>query len=385
MPPQTISQNEFEKSDEFPDTVESYEEQVDSSRAVQEYLGELKLKLQSTLETSVVVGKRGERLPDLSELPQLVELFSTLGLDEQQYLAIFSSWTSFNGLKKVAYEGDKINLPHMKRDSIREAMHVEYKMMQREIVAITEYAKMYNKAELQAIISIFGIHHFSRYTPEMLHGQLEAWMRGDLPEHVVVSAKSDWNGALSNEGPDNTFVITGEQVFFFEAGSGKEIADIAVQIGNRERESGRVPEKDSPVKYFVIHAHANSSGMLLSDSEEGKVLVEDYERSAIQRSKIGAENNNYRRHLGSEAKIILRGCSTAADNKDGPNIATTISDEHDMFVEAAKFPTMGMSIVDDNVKFTVSKPRWFFGKREVKGLEEGVELDGRGGDGVLER
>lgn len=382
MPPQTTSE-EYVEANELLESVDSHElERADSSIAVQEYTDELQAKFEPTLESSQITGKRGDRLPQLSELPELTKLMSELGLDEQQSQAIFSSWTSFNGLKRSVTEKDKKNLPNLSREIIQLGLQSESEMMKKEIEAIANYTEKYSTAELQAIISIFGIHHFSRYSPEMLHDQLEAWMGSSLPENVVVSARSDWNGAMSSEGEAHGFQYLDEQTFYFEVGSGEEIGQVAVQIGNRERQLGRVPEETNPVKNFLIHAHANPNAMRLSDSDGGMLVVEDYEESARQRSKIGAKVNNYQKHLGKGARIILRGCSTAGDNGDKPNIATTISDEHDAFVEAAEFPTRDVVINGDTVKFYISKNKRFW--RDAEGFEDGIELDGRGGNGVLQ-
>ncbi len=381
MPPQATSE-EYIESNELLESVDQHElEKPDSTKAAEEYVDELQTRFKPTLESSRVTGQRSDRLPELSDLPELSKLMSKLGLDEEQTKAIFTSWTSFNGLKRAASKVDRKKLPNLPREVIQQGLQAESEMMQKEIEAITDYAEKYSTAELQAIISIFGIHHFSRYSAEMLHEQLSAWMGGSLPENVVVSARSDWNGAMSDEGEAHGFQYLDEQTFYFEVGSGKEIGEVALQIGGRERQHGRVPEETNPVKNFLIHAHANPDAMRLSDSENGMLTVEDYADSAQKRSKIGAKINNYQKHLGKEARIILRGCSTAGDNGDKLNIATTISDEHDVFVEAAEFPTRGVVINGDTVKFYVSKNRKFW--RDTEGYEDGIELDGRGGNGVL--
>lgn len=381
MPPQ-ITSEEYVENNELLESVDQHElEKPDPAKAVKEYVEGLHTKFEPMLESARVIGQRSDRIPELSELPELSGLMSQLGLDEEQTQAIFTSWTSFNGLKRAVSNADRKKLPNVPREVIEQGLQTESEMMQKEIEAITDFTEKYSSAELQAVISIFGIHHFSRYSAEMLHEQLEAWMGNSLPKNVVVSARSDWNGAMSDEGEAHGFQYVDEQTFYFEAGSGKEIGEVALQVGNRERQLGRIPEETNPVKNFLIHAHANPNAMLLSDTENGRLFVEDYEDSAQKRSKIGAKVNNYQKHLGKGARIILRGCSTAGDNGDKPNIATTISDEHDVFVEAAEFPTRSVVINGDTVKFYVSKNRKFW--RDTEGFEDGIELDGRGGDGVL--
>jgi hypothetical protein len=52
--------------------------------------------------------------------------------------------------------------------------------------------------------------------------------------------------------------------------------------------------------------------------------------------------------LGSKFRVILKGCSTAAEVKYGKNIAEAISAHHDVRVEGSKEATHGSIILEED-------------------------------------
>lgn len=64
--------------------------------------------------------------------------------------------------------------------------------------------------------------------------------------------------------------------------------------------------------------------------------------------KIGAELNDFERHLGKDFEVILQSCSTAGEgNGNGKNIAEAMSEGHKTEVSASNVSIHALTIASD--------------------------------------
>lgn len=306
------------------------------------------------LETGELdLAKLGSRPSSAEFFPLLADKVKTFGFSEEETDRIISAWASFSAFKTADMKpGDKAIAP----DTVLDAVSDQAQNTEREILALVEYASLYGDAEATQLHQTFGIRHFSRYEHKQLHGQLVSWNAGeDLPEHIVVVAEEDWNGAFASpkrwrtmfDGdiwPEDQSSQLG--IYFFEAASGKDVAEVAVDIGNRERQAGRDPLDVDPVKTFTIAAHGSSGSLFFSSKKGGRVLSQDYEQTL--KSEADISENDYKKHLGKDFEVILYACETAAPPKNSAkrNFATAMSDGHNARLHATATKPWGVNIVE---------------------------------------
>ena len=284
-----------------------------------------------------------EQKPKLADLPEIRARFEHLGVTPELAEAMLDSWLSYSALSRKLYNGGDIRSVATGED-IDSTLAEQGKQLVKQAEAFTSYVEHFGIEETTAIATTFGIYNFIRYKPEQLHHQLLSWQSGKLStKNVVVSARTDWNGAVSEAGMEFERVLGEEGLFCFEVNDSIELAKVAVAIGNRERAMGRQPEVDNGLSNFIIDCHAGPYGILLGT--RGQHLdATDYIREPLN----GQRANTYRRHLGSKFRVILKACSTAAEVKYGKNIAEAISDHHDVRVEGSTEATHGSIILEED-------------------------------------
>lgn len=295
--------------------------------------------------------------PDVSQFPLIVDQFAELGIEPELADRLFRSWSSYSAASRATYKSDGVSLRALTPKERDDISKDQTKHTVLEVRALTGYADQYGKEELKEVINTFGIHHFSLYMAEKLHSQIEMWKDGKTPiENIVVNAHTDWNGSSSGLGGDSLQALGSGNTCFFEVGSKLELAKVMVDVGNRERTNGREPEQTNSVKNVLIHAHANREGLLLGVDNETLSLA-DYLAASRNRTRINGRINNYRRHLGNNYRVLLQACSTADQSQGDNNIAHTIADQHDTFVEGSPFITSGMLIIytDGSVSFSTTE------------------------------
>ncbi len=273
-----------------------------------------------------------------------------LGLPRDVAEEMLASWTTHEAYIRNFYssEEDKFSLPKEAPDQevLAKLAKQQSDALQFQLDSIEAYEKAYGQESLNEIINNFGIYNFGRYRQLELYEQNQRWLSGEPVGSVVVNARFDWN---SYTGKNPVFQDEqGKGVFIFEANSGTETARIAVRVGQRERQQGRQPD----VKRFIVHAHGNEDGMTIGTSGES-IDTRMYRQAARDRTKIpGSEVNDYKKHLGENFEVILQSCSTAGENV-GPNIATVMSEGHDVKVTASSVTISGLIIRSDgSVQFS---------------------------------
>ncbi|MEI7682846.1 MAG: hypothetical protein WCJ24_00925 [Candidatus Saccharibacteria bacterium] len=318
---------------------------AEDTKAIERYCSNCKIQLecegafQKYLQPVRELGDRKsldiEKQPKLADLPELRARFEHLGISPELAGGMLDSWLTYSALRKLG--------------NIDSTLVEQGKQLVEQAEAITNYVERFGSEETIALTNIFGIYNFIRYKPEQLHNQLLSWQSGELPtKNVVVSARADWNGAISDSGTSFERVLGEEGLFCFEVNDRVELARVAVAIGNRERSMGREPEEVNGLKNFIINGHANPKGILLGT--RGQHLdATDYKQEPLN----GQRANTYRRHLGSNFRVILKACSTAGEVENGKNIAEAISDYHEVHVVGSSVATNGAIIIepDGEVRF----------------------------------
>ncbi|MCA1806606.1 MAG: hypothetical protein LC687_01905, partial [Actinobacteria bacterium] len=289
-----------------------------------------------------------EQKPRLRDLPETRAQLERLGVASELAEAMLDSWLSYSALHRRLYnDGEKRS--KVVGEDIDSTLEGQGKQVAEQVAALARYVESYGVEETTELVDTFGIYNFIRYRPEQLHNQLLSWQSGEVPaRNIVASAHADWNGSMADAGRSIERVLGEDGLFCFEVNDKVDIAKLAVAVGNRERAMGREPEKDGGIKNFVINAHASPTGMLLGT--RGQYFeVSDYTEEPLN----GQRANTYRRHLGSNFRVILKACSTAGEVTHGKNIAETISDYHDVRVEGSKVDTSGSIIIepDGTVRF----------------------------------
>jgi len=293
-------------------------------------------------------------LPSLKDYPELRARFNAIGITPELAEDIFNSWNTKSELKSLLYNDDR-TIPETKPEDIQSALPMQAEILIPKIEALEKYISEYGLEETKKIIDIFGIFHFSRYSDGILHKQLIQWEDSEAPiRNIVVTAKSDWNGALDSAGKPYESLLENEGTFYFEVNDRIQLARVAVSAGNRERSMGRNPEQESQLRNFIINAHASPDGILLGVNGD-RLSVEDYLEVPLN----GAKANTYKKHLGSNYRVILKACSTAGEVEDGKNIAESISDGHEVRVEGSNVLTYGSISIDPdgNISFNNGKVR----------------------------
>lgn len=252
--------------------------------------------------------------PSLEMLPAFQERFAQLGINPDQAQQIFASWNTFRSFNKVLTghnEFDKLSDPNYKipPNYVTEMVKLQTEKFTKHIDAISSYAEQYGNDELRTVIDTFGIYNFTKLTPERLHNQLERWNAGDIPAHtILVSARSDHNGALSEDGNNsldkNPQTVPEEGFYLFEANDAVGLAKIAIKIGQHERAQGREPD----ILNFIVSAHGAPQGVWLGVNDE-RLDVMDYVAARVGQEQYG-RRNNYHQHLGENYRLILQACST---------------------------------------------------------------------------
>ena len=293
-------------------------------------------------------------LPSLKDYPELSARLNAIGISPELAEDIFNSWNTKSELNRLLYNDDR-TISETKPEDIQYALPMQAERLIPQIEALEKHISEYGFEETKKIIDIFGIYHFSRYPDGILHKQLRQWENSEAPiKNIVVTAKSDWNGALDSAGKTYVNGIEEDGLFYFEVNDKIQLAKVAVSVGNRERSMGRNPEQESQLKNFKINAHASPSGILFGVNGE-RLSVEDYLGEPLSGSKA----NTYKKHLGSNYRVILEACSTAGEVKDGKNIAESISDGHEVSVDGTSESSYGAIIIDPdgNVRFNGGKVR----------------------------
>lgn len=289
-----------------------------------------------------------EQKPKLADLPEIRARFEHLGITPELAEGMLESWLTYSALGRRLYNDGEMRSEATGED-IDSTLAEQGEQLVKQVEALTNYVERFGIEETIALTNTFGIYNFIRYKPEHLHGQILSWQSGELPaRNVVVSARADWNGAVSDAGTSFERVLGEDGLFCFEVNDRIELARVAVAIGNRERAMGREPEEVNGLDNFIIDGHANPNGILLGT--RGQHLdATDYMREPFN----GQRANTYRRHLGSKFRVILKACSTADEVEYGKNIAEAISDHHDVRVEGSKVATNGGIVIepDGTVRF----------------------------------
>ena len=300
--------------------------------------------------------------PTLKDLPSLRTVFDTVGLSEEQMHTAFDSWNSYDPLgailsNKHEEDPDYVCLPADKEAAVSAgSMHIR-----EHTEALQAYAEAHGNNELAYIIETFGIVNFREYDPVALHEQLESWKANESSyENIVITTRSDWNGAFTRR-EANLKPVLGPSTVYLEAGSSIDIAKALVAYGNRERAGGRNPLAEAPVKNIIISGHGSPDGILLgSDGQQLDIYqymkrekmrnrlnnrIQDGEPVPVGSSRI----NDYRRHLGSEFRIILDACSTDGNAWGSTNLAQTLTEQHAANTAGYSAPTYGaFKILPDN-------------------------------------
>ncbi|MGB3094579.1 MAG: hypothetical protein WBB49_01665 [Microgenomates group bacterium] len=297
--------------------------------------------------------------PDLQQFPKIIGRFQELGIDQSTAQRMFQSWSTYSAASRITYKDEEESSRTLTSQEKQRAIEDQVKHMTNEVAAITSYADIYGKAELNEIIQTFGLYNLSLYEVPHLHKQLLQWKTGDTPiTNIVIGARTDWNGSSSNLGNDSIRAMGDEDAIFFEAGSEFEIAKILIAVGNHERQFGRDPLQTNAIRNVLIHAHANARGLALGP--EGEDLdLHDYLDAEKRQAKIKGRANDYRKHLGNNFRILLQACSTAGETADGINIANRIAEYHNADVEGSPFITNGMLVInpDGSVTFNTTEGR----------------------------
>lgn len=294
----------------------------------------------------------------LDRMPALQQRFDELAISPELADDMYASWHTYNAYDSAMYELHlKPNETPTKEQMIKVLEETNRKFpafIGGQIEALTSYAEHYGKEELHEIINTFGVYNFLRAEKWQLHSQLQRWKAGkDLPKNILVKARTDWNAALiSNKQQHDLF---GEEGFYyFEANDAKQIAAIAVAIGNRERENLRDPLQTNSVENFVINAHADPYGLLLGVYGD-RLNAADYANAEQERTEtalklktISPRVRDFRRHLGNKFRLILQGCNTAGEAMNGKNIKTAIGEGHNVRTEGSTDLVKSFTVNADN-------------------------------------
>ncbi len=344
-------------------------------------------------------GRSGNRLPKinavktpeigLEDLPLLKYMFKELGFDDnpsgEQNTAsatdIFDSWMSYDSIKYAQLKlldkkqnrwrmGSKRKpASHYGVMDTASALTDQKDTLMREADAFFGYESHVNNAgdigyysidkrgETKYVVETFGIHHFSRYKAPQLHSQAKSW--GLRPsraiDNVVVSAQTDWNGAFFRAGSQIELPEHQETVFF-ETGSSRDLASMAITIGKRERD---FQKREPNIKRVVLLAHANSKSLVLGQGNE--LSIADYDEAEKNRRKLSKISNNqpklntYERHLGPKFEVILYACDAAKERKILPTkntIAGRIQKGHAInTLHGAAIKPTGLVITEDSTRY----------------------------------
>src|SRR6185369_2876198 len=122
----------------------------------------------------------------------------------------------------------------------------------------------------------------------------------------------------------------------FEAGSKKQVAEIAMEVGDHERSAGREPD----VSDFIIMNHGNSEGdvAFVRLGPDESLSTRDYTEAEAGREKLGdqARINDYTRSLGPHYRNVLVVCKgAAAPPKGGKSLGEAMRDGHNATVLAS--------------------------------------------------
>ena len=289
---------------------------------------------------------------EIGSMPLLQKKMTELGLSPELVKDIFDSWRTYDEFIINANEEFSHSGEHMQEPPNEAILNLiakkQAEAISTQFESLKSFANTYGLETMQQVIANFGIYNFSRHGAEKLANQNERWIAGEKVRSVVAEARSDWN-AISGKEPIFE-ELQGEGVFYFEANSGLQLAQLAVEIGRRERANGREPD----ITNFIIHAHGSPDGMVMGVNGE-EINTRLYREAAAKNGRIGAtERNDYSKHLGENFEIILQSCSTAGDNGDEENIAGLMSKAHDTRVLASPVTISFIKIQNDGaVKFSV--------------------------------
>jgi|GEM_PF-1611668 len=289
-----------------------------------------------------------ELRPKLADIPAIVSQFERLGISSELAERMADSWLSLSAISRRLY-GDGNMRSEVTPQDILISSGEQARELAKQAEALADYVERFGIEETTELANTFGICNFIRYNPEQLHNQMISWRSGERPaRNIVVSALADWNGAVSDAGKSFERVLSEEGLYCFEVSDKVELAKVAVAVGNRERAAGQNPEETNSIKNFIIDGHANPYGILLGTRGQALDAV-DYTKDPLN----GKRANTYKRHLGSNFRVILKACSTAGEVEYGKNIAEAISDHHDVRVEGSKVNTRGAIIIeaDGSVRF----------------------------------
>lgn len=185
------------------------------------------------------------------------------------------------------------------------------------------------RGAVRTLRSEFGIENFSRYTKEMLVDQYDN--RDDVrkPYGIVISPKSDYNGAFarysfSEDAYDALYkqVCDKYHMRIFEAGSRFGVARALVAAQKRYTDHGV-----GKIAFGVVGGHGTRETIQFGDDADGaRLRIDDLQGHGASRSGAFFEPG---------ATIVLRSCSTG---KEG-GIAQKISEVMGLRVIGPDIPT----------------------------------------------
>ncbi len=233
---------------------------------------------------------------------------------------IFASWDTYDQLERK---------PGLHKRQIIKAADIHAGWMSDQWQAISDYKEAYGIDELLDVINTFGIYNFIRIYKAVLHEQWKEWSAGQVPvKNLIIVARSDHNNALQNaaKGESRSFFENKSGLFYFEAGSGKELDKIGRLVRARETSNGRKPDLD----YILINCHANDSFLTLSEYEGGQIEAEAYEEISSKHERAGDHFRfrTYKEYFGDNFELLLKGCYVRRVRQAGDNIASTLEKRH---------------------------------------------------------
>ncbi|MEK7599478.1 MAG: hypothetical protein AAB462_00370 [Patescibacteria group bacterium] len=317
---------------------------IELKSAYKRAFGEISYPIEAAKETFAKI--------DFSEVPMIGSRLAKLGLSPELSKDMFEAWGTYQAYANRAFEGgNSDDLPQEAPDeqTMSSIVDKQAEAIKYNLESLESFAEEYGVETMQQVIDNFGIRNFARYKAPELIEQNERWLSGDgAAKSVVVNARSDWNSYV---GKGAIFEKTDQEGrFIFEAGSGAEVAKVAVRVGQRERVAGRQPN----VSDFIVHAHGSPNVMVMGPNGES-IDTKAYHEAALKRQKLhNTELNDYKKHLGENFQLILYSCSTAGESDEAgtDNMAETMSEAHDTKVLASDVTVSGLTIkADGSVEF----------------------------------
>lgn len=304
------------------------------------YLDEYGLLLLRLKKDGDIGNMYGQKMPPLDSFPRVIARFEKLGIDKNLAQDIFASWSTIDPLR-VFVEQSNPDVPFDQvqptDDEVKRAYDYRSRAMVYKLRMMSEYATEYGIEELRGLIDIFGIYNLDRYPQEQLHRQVTEWHEGKVPaENIIATARKDYSG-FSLDTSDEYLRNTGSGTFIFEVNDPTALANAAVDVGKRERTTGRTPD----LKNYIIVAHMMSDAMILGVNNEA-LEVKDY--TDTENGDLRRERNSYVRHLGNNYRLVLLGCNAGLETGNKKNIAQTMNEGHNITTHATPLKPFGIDI-----------------------------------------